>query len=209
MLASDSPVFMRVLALDSASPSPAVALLAADGEQLVEPLPPNAAESLVARLNALAVRSGLEPRSVDRVAVLAGPGSFTGLRAGAAFARGFARALEIPLLSFPTFTAMSAALPEPADVDFLLGAGRGDVHRARRRGTTLTEDPAPLSREAARAEAAHDGVPVRDLAELPVVLAPVLAHLAARADVRAGEAMRPVYGRPSAAEEKFPETPAR
>jgi tRNA threonylcarbamoyl adenosine modification protein YeaZ len=212
MLASGSPVSMRVLALDSASPSPAVAFLAADGDDVAEPLPPNAAESLVARLSALALRCGLDPRAVDRVAVLAGPGSFTGLRAGAAFARGFARALGVPLLSFPTFTAVSAALPEPSDVDFLLDAGRGDVHRARRRGTTLTEDPAPISREAALSEAATDGVPVRDLAESPVLLAPALARLAARAGVPAGGPMRPLrplYGRPSAAEEKLPQAPAR
>jgi tRNA threonylcarbamoyl adenosine modification protein YeaZ len=145
---------------------------------------------------------------VERVAVLSGPGSFTGLRAGAAFARGFARALGVPLVSVSTFETVSAALPEAGDVDFLLDAGRGEVHRARRRASRLTEDSAPLSRAAARADAERDGVPIRDPGEDPVLLAAALARLAESTPAGAA-GLSPVYGRPSAAEEKFPEAPAR
>src|SRR5712692_1541113 len=173
---------MRVLAFDTASPFPAVAIRAADDSELVEPLPPNAAESLVTRLRALAARASADLRSADRIAVLSGPGSFTGLRSGAAFARGLARALGVPLFSFPTFTVVSAAFADAGDADFLLDAGRGDVHRARRRGATLVEDPAPVPREVALEEAVRDGVPARDLKDETVLLAPALARLAARAE---------------------------
>lgn len=211
MLASGMPVLMRVLAVDTASPSPALALLWGDGDRAagvgIEPLPEHAAESLVTRLRALGERSGMDPRSVERVAVLAGPGSFTGLRAGAAFARGFARALGVPLVSRSTFEAASAALALAGDADLLLDAGRGEVHRARLRAGRITEDPAPLRRAGALEEADRQRVAVRDLTQEPLVLAPALARLAAGAPAPAG-GMKPVYGRPSAAEEKLPESAA-
>lgn len=209
MLASRSLSLMRVFAFDTASPNPSVAVYTADGHELVEPLPPHAAESLVACLRALAARANVDPRSADRIAILSGPGSFTGLRSGAAFARGFARALGVPFLSFSTFTVVSAALADAGDADFLLDAGRGDVHRARRRGETLTEDPVPVPRAAALEDAGRDGVPARELRDEALLLAPFLARLAARAEAPSGVVMRPVYGRPSAAEEKFPEALGR
>ena len=198
---------MRVLALDTVSPFPTLALRAgtrAGGvREDVEPLPPNAAEHLVERLRTLLGRAGAAPGDLDRVAVLSGPGSFTGLKAGAAFARGLARAIGAPLLSFSTFEAASAARPEPPHVDFLLEAGRGDVHRARRRESGLSESAVPVGRERAVAEATAAGVPICDLGLDPLPLASALARLAAAAPVPARDpAFQPAYGRLSAAEEK-------
>src|SRR5262249_22964009 len=58
MLASSSSDHMRVLALDTVSPAPAIALGAENAEAVVEPLTPGAAESLVARVSAVAARTG-------------------------------------------------------------------------------------------------------------------------------------------------------
>jgi tRNA threonylcarbamoyladenosine biosynthesis protein TsaB len=52
--------------------------------------------------------AGIEPGQIDRIAVVTGPGSFTGIRLGVAFARGLALALEKPCLGI---TSLEASLP--------------------------------------------------------------------------------------------------
>ncbi len=191
---------MRVLAIDTASPAPALALL--EGQRLeTEALPPAAAEALVSRLVALLSRAGGTPSQLDRIAVLSGPGSFTGLRAGIAFARGLARALDVPLVSASTFRAAAAALSPNEPLDVWLDAGRGEVFRARLGRGRLEEGARPVARSAAAADAAADGVAVREIGSPPLSLAGALAALAARDELSA-LGTPPVYGRPSAAEEK-------
>ena len=101
---------MRILALDG-SLARASAALWADGEVLahravagdrVQPtaLPPMA-EALL--------RAGAAP---DAVAVVVGPGSFTGLRSAIALAEGIALGLGIPVIGVTTGEALAAALPE-------------------------------------------------------------------------------------------------
>lgn len=197
---------MRVLALDTASPFPALALVQVSGARAVRewlrPLPPASAEALAPELQQLLADAGLDVWALDRVAVLSGPGSFTGLRAGLAFARGLTRALQIPLLPIRTFQAAAEAFAEPQDADFLLSAGRGDLHRARRRSGALTEDAAPLPSAQARADASADGAPAIDLEVPGRSLAGAAARLAAAAPLT-GATAAPTYGRKSAAEEKL------
>ena len=195
---------MRVLGLDSASPSPAIALVRdAEGlsEEDSEPLPHGAAELLNRRLETLLHRARIDASAVDRIAVVAGPGSFTGVRAGIAFTRGLARALGVPLVARSTFAAASEALADPAAVAFLLDAGRGDVHVAYRDAGRLVEEPRPVPREHALEEAGRRGLAVRSLDTEPLPLAAAVARLAS--DAEAGSAdVAALYGRPSAAEEK-------
>lgn len=193
---------MWVLALDTASPSLALALVTDRASAEIEALPKAAAEVLVVRLEALLARLGLDVKSLDRVAVLSGPGSFTGLRAGTAFARGLARARGIPLITIGTFEAAAAAVPTPDDVDFVLDAGRGEVHRARRRGGAMEESATPFPRDRAAAEAREARVPIVDLGTLESPLAPALGRLALSAST-GGASRPPSYGRLSAAEEKL------
>lgn len=49
---------------------------------------------------------------IDAVAVAAGPGSFTGLRIGAATAKGLAGALQIPIVPVPTLEGLAANFME-------------------------------------------------------------------------------------------------
>ena len=200
MLASPHTSPMRVLSVDSATPSPALTVADEAGHGRVRALPAAAAEVLPRAVAEALGDAGLAVGDLDRVAVLSGPGSFTGLRAGISFSRGLARARGIPLVLVPTFSAASAAFPEPGEVVFVLDAGRGDVHAARRSAGRLAEEPAPRPREAVFAEASAGGVPVVDLAQAALPLVSAAARLAAAAGPEPG---RVTYGRPSAAEEKL------
>jgi tRNA threonylcarbamoyladenosine biosynthesis protein TsaB len=193
---------MRILSLDTASPFPSLAARDGDRAEASRALPQNAAESLP--LAALALLAGMRMtvEDLDRVAVVSGPGSFTGLRAGLAFARGLARARNIPLVLVPTFAAAHEAMPEPANALFVLDAGRGDVHTASRTGSSVADAAPPRSRLELDAAALAGGIPVLDLGLLGLPLAAAAARIATRYETSASTV---VYGRPSAAEEKVEE----
>lgn len=52
--------------------------------------------------------AGFSYKDLERIAVVTGPGSFTGVRVGVAFARGLALALDIPCVGV---TSLEAAMP--------------------------------------------------------------------------------------------------
>ena len=74
----------------------------------------------------LMAKCGIPPPALQAVACALGPGSFTSLRIGLAFAKGLAFSLNIPLLGISTFEFLVAAQPL---LDFplvaVLPAGRG------------------------------------------------------------------------------------
>ena len=51
--------------------------------------------------------TNLDLKSIDAIALAAGPGSFTGLRIGTATAKGLCLALNVPLIAVPTMDAMA------------------------------------------------------------------------------------------------------
>jgi tRNA threonylcarbamoyladenosine biosynthesis protein TsaB len=70
-------------------------------------------------------------RQCAAVAVSQGPGSFTGLRAGIATAKGLAFSLAVPLYGVPTLDALAAnAPPGETRVCAVLNARRGEVFHA-------------------------------------------------------------------------------
>jgi len=190
---------MLILSLDTASPFPSLAIGGGDGPERIRPLPPNATESLPIALRALLADAGQTVRDLGRIAVVSGPGSFTGLRAGLAFARGLARGRDIPLVLVPTFAAAHEARPEPLDAVFVLDAGRGDVHAALRTGGRVTDAMPPRPRPEVEAGAAAQGRSVVDLGVEDLPLAAAAGRIAARDETGSHSI---VYGRPSAAEEK-------
>ncbi len=82
----------------------------------------------------LLARCGVGWPSVQAVAVAVGPGSFTSLRVGLAFAKGVHLARGLPLIGVPTLDATAAAMP-PAAEELLavLQAGRGRLALVRYR----------------------------------------------------------------------------
>jgi tRNA threonylcarbamoyladenosine biosynthesis protein TsaB len=192
---------MRLLAIDTATPRPSLAVLLDDEAPRTVELPRLGAEALAPAVASLLASAGLVPAELDRIAVVSGPGSFTGLRSSLAFARGLARAARAALVPIPTFEAVSEAIPAPPDADFLLDALRGEVHRRRRRSGLLLPAEERLPRETAAIEAHRDGVPVIDVGSVALLLAPGAASLARHAPE--GESGALVYGRLPTAIERF------
>jgi tRNA threonylcarbamoyladenosine biosynthesis protein TsaB len=191
---------MRILSLDTVSPFPSLAIGDGVCPEGVRSLPPNAAEGLPLAVGALLDEARWTVLELGLLAVLSGPGSFTGLRAGLAFARGLARGRGIPLVLVPTFAAADEAVREPADALFLLDAGRGDVHSALRTDGLVADAGPPRPRAEVEAGAAAHGHFVVDLGREALPLAAAALRIAVRPET-ASRAVH--YGRPSAAEEKW------
>ena len=122
--------------------------------------------------------AGLAPADVAAVAVSAGPGSYTGLRIGAATAKGFAAALGVPLVAVPTLDALAreaapaaAALAPGAVLVAVLPSRRGEVYAAAYRLAPGAPDPAGPSPLRDAAGLAVGDVPAWLGADGPAVLA--------------------------------------
>jgi len=121
---------MQILAIDTASPRPAVSLLA--GGALFEETLPSDRRSSEALLPAIArvlaaARTRLE--DCDRLAVCAGPGSFTGIRIGLATAWGLSRASGVSVEAVSTLEALAESVRASGSgrVAAVLDAGRGEL----------------------------------------------------------------------------------
>jgi len=130
-----------VLGIETATVMGGVALVSDTGELLGEITLRNHeshSERLLPALEWLLATLGLSLRDCAAVAVSQGPGSFTGLRAGIATAKGLAFSLGVPLFGISTLEALAANAPPAAGpVCAVLNARRGEVFRALfRRGPT-------------------------------------------------------------------------
>ncbi|MCR4762546.1 MAG: tRNA (adenosine(37)-N6)-threonylcarbamoyltransferase complex dimerization subunit type 1 TsaB [Lachnospiraceae bacterium] len=122
---------MKLLAIDTSGLVCAVAVIR-DGVLLAEyrtQYKKTHSQMLMPMLDALAKAIDLEMNTLDYVAVAAGPGSFTGLRIGAATAIGLASALGIPIVPVSTLDALAWQLcGEEGVVCPLMDARRGQVY---------------------------------------------------------------------------------
>jgi tRNA threonylcarbamoyladenosine biosynthesis protein TsaB len=73
------------------------------------------AEELMPMIEAVLEEASLSPADLTALAVTIGPGTFTGLRAGLAAARGFALARALPLVGVTTLEAVAAPVTAEAD----------------------------------------------------------------------------------------------
>lgn len=64
-------------------------------------------QTLLPMIDQVVQMSGVALKELDAIAVAAGPGSFTGLRIGAATAKGLGLALDKPLISVPTLEGLA------------------------------------------------------------------------------------------------------
>ena len=136
----------RVLAIDTSTSRSCVAII--DGANLLYSGFRDGATAHGPSLPAL-VQEALAVSDVDEVVVGMGPGPFTGLRVGIAFAQSFALAREIPVRGVCSLDAIAAQI---TDKDFIItvDARRKEVYWARytdgaRVGEPAVDFPADVS----------------------------------------------------------------
>ncbi|MDW8363867.1 MAG: tRNA (adenosine(37)-N6)-threonylcarbamoyltransferase complex dimerization subunit type 1 TsaB [Myxococcales bacterium] len=150
-----------ILAFDTSTDTVAVALLR-DGTPARQPIhlgpapdgTPRAAESLVPLLTEMLREQRIGVADLDLVVVGTGPGSFVGLRAGLAVAKGLALGSRVPVVGVPSLAALCAAADrtEAESAIAVVDARRGELFVASYR--TDEEPVAVLEPFAASAPAA-------------------------------------------------------
>ena len=200
---------MKILAIEASGPVAGCALLE-DGTLTAEysvQYKKKHSQSLVPMLNEMKEMLDLDLLSIDFIAVTAGPGSFTGLRIGAATVKGLGLALDKPVLPVPTVDSLACGLYGTDRVICpLMDARRQQVYTGiyeNKDGlrilepqcvTALTEITGKLNELGREVIFLGDGVPVneealRDEMKVPYLIAP--AHLnrqrAASTAVRAAQ----------------------
>jgi len=122
-----------ILAIETSGKSGSVAILRNDRSQVVcnmIQLAPDlgSAKTLAPGIQRLLSEQHVEIGSLSAIALLTGPGSFTGLRVGVATAKAMAYALKIPTIEIDTLDAIALQCPVYSDsVYAILDAYRGQV----------------------------------------------------------------------------------
>ena len=201
---------MRVLVIDTALGLCTAGVFAVeDGRARAlglrsEPMGKGHQERLAGFARDAAAEAGGGFAAIDRIGVTVGPGSFTGLRVGLAFAQGLGAALDRPVVGVSTLDGLAASVNADGPVAALIDARRGQVYAAigpagEARALSLEAAMAAVAGLGAGATLAGSGAPlVAEAAPAATVLdlagpAPeALARLAAAADPAVSPA-RPLY----------------
>lgn len=122
---------MKILALDSSGMVASVAVL--EDDLLLAEYTLNYkqthSQTLMPMLDEIAGKISLDLKTVDGIALSAGPGSFTGLRIGSATAKGLGLVMQKPLIEVPTMAAMAYNLfGTNALICPIMDARRGQVY---------------------------------------------------------------------------------
>jgi tRNA threonylcarbamoyladenosine biosynthesis protein TsaB len=123
---------MTVLAIDTAHAAVAVCLMDAKGHVLArdsQQMSRGHAEALLPAIQRLLDSAAVPFSQLSRVAVVVGPGSFTGIRIGCALAQGLALGAGLPLLGLCSLRILSLQAPD-GRVLAMLDARMGEVYWA-------------------------------------------------------------------------------
>lgn len=120
----------RILAIETSLRNGSVAL-AQDGAIVaskVLPADSRSAQSLAPVVKELLAAAGWKPSELSALGVTIGPGSFTGVRVGVAFAKVFCYAAQIPIVSLTTLGVIAhQSLAENLELHVVLDAQRGEL----------------------------------------------------------------------------------
>lgn len=121
---------MKILAIETIDVSAGAALLEDETVAAYQALPPGrrSAQYLAPMVGDMLVSQGWKASDIQLVGVVQGPGAFTGLRVGIAFAKVFAYAVNADAIAVNTLDLLTENLPEEVkDVSIALDAQRGQV----------------------------------------------------------------------------------
>ena len=196
---------MRVLGIESSSLVASVALVTDDiltAEYTVD-FKKTHSQTLLPMLDEIVKLLDLDLGTLDAIAVAGGPGSFTGLRIGAATAKGLGMALKKPLIHVPTVDAMAYNMWGAAGlVCPIMDAKRSQVYTGLYRtedGLEVLMEQCPmdmrelaglLNKKGERVIFLGDGVPVykdiiREMLTVPYAFAPAQMNRQRAASVAA------------------------
>lgn len=199
-----------VAVIDTEVPQPLAAGFVAMERGHAEALPPMVAEVMAV--------SGLVLSQIDRIAVTTGPGTFTGVRIGLAFARGLGLARGIPVIGLDSLTAIAANETRRGPLLVVSDARNDEIYAAaydaslhpilRPHITSATAAAADMPSETlVLGTAAHAVIAASGRNDLVLSRAgslPVAAHFARLAkDVAPGEMPSPLYLRAPDAKPQF------
>lgn len=132
---------MKVLAIDAAGWECSAALWENDREISFQS---NCSERENTALLPQLIKEVKGQQNIDQILVSIGPGSFTGIRTGIAFAKGLSMGWDLPLKGIDSFIATYASIEPAEDVLVLIEARRADVF-ARRFLRGVPQDPQSLT----------------------------------------------------------------
>lgn len=142
---------MIVLGLDTALGACQAAVL--EGSQVLavlsEPMQRGHQERLAGMVGEVMNEAGVRFADLDRLGVTVGPGSFTGVRVGLAFAKGLALALGLPLAGMGTLRALAVSVDGEDKVAAVIDAKRGQLYLQSFLGGAPLDEPRALAVESA------------------------------------------------------------
>ena len=124
------PDRLTVLALDTAQNACSVAVVRGSLVLAMasEPMVRGHQERLALMVQEVMAKAGLAFADLDRIGVTVGPGSFTGLRVGMAFAKGLALVLGKPCIGIGCLPALAASAQDAGLVAAIIDARRDQVY---------------------------------------------------------------------------------
>ena len=125
---------MKILSLDTAMAACSVAVIdtgsALPLAAAFVPMERGHAEALPPMVAGVMTEAGLDFSQIDRIAVTTGPGTFTGVRIGLAFARGLGLARGIPVIGIDSLSAVAANETQRAPLLVAADARNDEVYSA-------------------------------------------------------------------------------
>lgn len=189
---------MWCLALDTSGTVQSVMLLHADGRRHMRHSAERRqqGELIQGFVKECVAEAGIAPKDVGVIAAVTGPGSFTGLRLGLAFAQGLARATGCKVAGYDRFSLLQSAAPGSVIV---LESLRAELFVQ-----FPGSEPAMLLPDEIRAKLSGcsvvgDGAPQLGLESVATLPEAELAAKQALADIASGKPLaplRPLYVRP-------------
>ncbi|MGV3578176.1 tRNA (adenosine(37)-N6)-threonylcarbamoyltransferase complex dimerization subunit type 1 TsaB [Brevundimonas sp.] len=151
---------MRVLVIDTALDACTAAVFE-DGRALgvrTELMARGHSERLGGFVRDAVAQAGCGFEALDRIGVTVGPGSFTGLRVGLAFAQGLGAALDLPVVGISTLEALARSADDGQGATAaVIDARRGQVYLQTFRDGVSVEEAEARSIEDATAKLADGG----------------------------------------------------